>query len=81
MEVAAPKYHGLKPTLSAGGMVFLSSGSRPGDYFQPLSRATIPIFKGVDWVSEWTYRGYGESFDAYEGFRAHLITTGIRMSK
>lgn len=81
VDLTAPAYHRLKPTVSAGGMFFLSSGSRPSNYFQPLSRATIPIFKGVDWVSEWTYHGYGETFYTCEGFRAHLITTGIRMSK
>ena len=81
VDLTPPAYHGLKPKVSAGGMFFLSSGSRPTNYFQPLGRVTIPVCKGVDWVSEWTYHGYGEAFYTYEGFRAHLITTGIRMTK
>jgi hypothetical protein len=81
VDFSPPGYHGLKPKISAGGMFFLSSGSRPSNYFQPLSRVAIPFVKGVDWISEWTYYGYGETFYTYEGFRAHLITTGIRMTK
>ena len=80
-DLTPPGYHGLKPKVSAGGMFFLSSGSRPTNYFQPLGRVTIPVVKRLDWVSEWTYHGYGEAFYIYEGFRAHLITTGIRMTK
>jgi hypothetical protein len=76
-----PAYHGMTPKISAGGMFFLSSGSRPTNYFQPLSRVMIPFYKGLDWVSEWTYHGYGEAFYVYEGFRTHLITTGIRITK
>ena len=35
-DLTPPGYHGLKPKVSAGGMFFLSSGSRPTNYFQPL---------------------------------------------
>jgi hypothetical protein len=67
--------------LSAGGSFFISSGSRPTDYFQPLGKLIVPVIPGVAWVSEWTYYGYGESFYSYEGFRAHLFTTGVRITR
>jgi hypothetical protein len=66
--------------LSMGGNVFISSGSRPTSYFQPAGKFAIPLSRGVAWISEWTYYGYGESFYSYEGFRTHLITTGVRLT-
>jgi hypothetical protein len=72
---------GPQARISAGGNFFISSGSRPTDFFQPVGRAVVPASHGIAWVSEWTYYGYGESFYAYEGFRTHLITTGIRITR
>ena len=46
-DLTPPGYHGLKPKVSAGGMFFLSSGSRPTNYFQPLGRVTIPCCQSV----------------------------------
>jgi hypothetical protein len=75
VDLTEGAFHGRKSKISVGGMFFLSSGSRPSNYFQPTGRVVVPIHKGVDWVSEWTYHGYGETFYTYEAFRAHLITT------
>jgi len=41
----------------------------------------VPVTHGVTWVSEWTYYAYGESFYSYEGFRTHLITPGVRVTR
>jgi hypothetical protein len=72
---------GQKPELMAGGAVFLSSGSRPSTYFQPLTRFTAPFTKNLASFLEWRYYGYGEAFYIYEGFRAHLITVGLRWTQ
>ncbi len=69
------------PKVMAGGSFFLSSGSRPTSYFQPLATVRIPISKNLQWFSEWRYYGYGETFYMYEGFRTHLITTGLRLTR
>jgi hypothetical protein len=67
--------------LSLGGSLFRSSGSRPTEYYQPLARLVMPIRRGVAWISEWRYYGFGETFYSYEGFRTHMATTGLRWSR
>lgn len=72
---------GSAARLSTGGSFFISSGSRPTNYFTPSGKLVLPIRNNLAWVSEWTYYGYAESFYFFEGFRAHLITTGIRFTR
>jgi hypothetical protein len=79
-DLAIPRL-GKETRLSAGGNFFISSGSRATNYFQPVGKLIVPVSHGVTWVSEWTYYGYGESFYSYEGFRTHLITTGVRVTR
>ncbi len=67
--------------VTAGGSFVLSSGSRPTSYYQPEAKASVPLVKNVTWVSEWRYYGYGEAFYLYEGFRTHLVTTGLRFTR
>jgi hypothetical protein len=67
--------------LSVGGTLFVSSGSRPTSYYQPLVRIAFPIQKSVSWLSEWRWYGFGERFYTYEGFRAHQFVIGLRISQ
>ncbi len=67
--------------LAAGGAMFLSAGSRPTNFYQPRGRLSVPLYRGLAWISEWRYDGYGEPFYQYEGFRTHLITTGLRVTR
>src|SRR5262249_40136689 len=39
--------------LSAGGSMFLSSGTRSTNYYQPLVRLSIPLYKHVQWNTDW----------------------------
>ncbi len=58
----------------AGGRAdrfFISSGSRPTSYYQPVAKLWVPLGKHVSWFTEWRYYGYGEAFYLYEGFRTH----------
>jgi hypothetical protein len=71
----------LSPKLTAGGSFFISSGSNPSNYYQPIAKLLLPVAKNVDWFTEWRYYGYGEAFNLYEGFRAHLVTTGLRFTR
>ena len=80
-NMAFPAYKGLTPTLTFGGSLFISSGSRPTHYYQPLGRFFVPVSKHVAWVSEWRWYGLGETFYVYEGFRSHTITTGLRLTR
>ena len=76
-----PGGRGLASKVSAGGSFVRSSGSRPTSYYQPLAKALAPLGKNVNWFAEWRYYGYGEAFYLYEGFRDHLITTGVRFTR
>jgi hypothetical protein len=80
-DLNSPKGGSFAPKFSAGGSLYTSGGSRPTSYFQPLARLSVPFGKNVSWFSEWRYYGYGEAFYLYEGFRAHLFTTGLRFAR
>lgn len=81
LNIPLPESHGVTPKLSAGGALVVSSGSRPTTYFQPLANLSIPVSKHVAWVSQWRYYGYAEPFFAYEDFRTHLVTTGLKFTR
>jgi hypothetical protein len=81
VDLALPTYAKLAPHLSFGGSLFISSGSRPTTYYQPLARLSLPLHKGLVWKSEYRYYGYDEIFYQYEGFRAHLLQTGFTISR
>ena len=73
---------GLKDAkLTAGGSLFISRGSRPTHYYQPLGRLSLPLHKHVIWNTEWQYYGFGEQFFLYEAFRAHIFMTGLRVTR
>ncbi len=80
-DINLPKTAGLTPKISAGGSFFISSGSRPTSYYQPLAKLWVPVGKHINWFAEWSYYGYGEAFYLYEGFRANLVTTGLRLTR
>jgi hypothetical protein len=80
-NLALPHGSHVAPKLTAGGSFFLSSGSRPSSYYQPIVKLWLPLGKNFNWFTEWRYYGYGEAFYLYEGFRAHLVTTGLRLTR
>jgi hypothetical protein len=69
------------PSFSAGGSLFISSGSRPTRYYQPVAKLSLPLTAHTSWVSDWHYYGFGEAFYTYEAFRTHVITTGLRLTR
>jgi hypothetical protein len=77
--LAVPGYAAAK--LTVGGSLFVSSGSRPSRYYQPLARLSVPIQKNISWNSEWQWYGYGEQFYLFEGFRTHVFMTGLRVNR
>jgi hypothetical protein len=80
-DLAWPHGKRFAPKLSAGGSFFISSGSRPTSYYQPVAKLWLPLGKHLSWFSEWRYYGYGEAFYLYEGFRTNLVTTGLRITQ
>jgi len=79
-DLAWPHGKRFAPKLAAGGSFFISSGSQPTSYYQPTAKLWVPLSKHATWFSEWRYYGYGEVFNLYEGFRTHLVTTGLRFT-
>jgi hypothetical protein len=76
-----PGWLGYKTKLTFGGTAFLSSGSNPTTFYQPIAKMAISLRKGLSWNSEWRYYGLDESFYLYQGFRAQMVTTGVRLSR
>jgi opacity protein-like surface antigen len=67
--------------FSFGGSLFISSGSRPTRYYQPLARLSIPLNKHVRWNTEWRYYSMAETFYAFEDFRSNQLMTSLRFTK
>ena len=79
VDLVLPGYGGMTPKVSFGGALFISSGSRPSRFYQPLGRIAIPVTKHLSWNAEWRWYGFGEQFYVYEAFRAHIFMTGLRL--
>ena len=67
--------------FSFGGSLFISSGSRPTTYYQPLARLSIPINKHVQWNTEWRWYSMSEAFFALENFQSNQLTTSLRFTR
>lgn len=68
----------VQPKLTAGGSLFISSGSRPTSYYQPMAKLWVPLSKHTQAFAQWWFYGYGEAFYPYEGFGTHLAAIGLR---
>lgn len=71
---------GVVPKISVGGSLFMSSGSRPTRYYQPLGRFLIPFTEHVTWYAEWRWFALSQAYYTFEGFRAHHFLTGLRLT-
>ena len=67
--------------FSFGGSFFISSGSRPTNYYQPLARFSVPIHKHVQWNTEWRWYSMSEAFFAFENFGSNQLTTSLRFTR
>jgi hypothetical protein len=81
IDLTPPAHRRFAPKLTLGGSLFLSSGSGPSRYYQPLLRLSLPIVNHVNWFTEWQYHELGEAFYLYEGFHTHIFNAGFRFTK
>jgi hypothetical protein len=81
LDLLVPGFGAQGPRLVLGGSLFLSSGSRPTRYCQPVIRFTAPAYRHMSWYGEWRYYGFAEPFYLYEGFRTHLLIAGLRLTR
>jgi hypothetical protein len=72
-----PGYAAAKLVL--GGSLFISSGSRTSQFYQPLVKLSVPIQKRLYWNTEWKWYGYGEDTYRYEAFRTNIFMSGFRV--
>ncbi|MBL8177593.1 MAG: hypothetical protein JNK48_23150 [Bryobacterales bacterium] len=68
-----------QPTLSAGGSMYLTSGTRPTDYYQPMVRLNTPVYSHLDLFAEYRWYGLSQQIYRFEGFRTHQGAVGIRI--
>jgi hypothetical protein len=71
----------VAPKLTAGGSLFISKGSLPTSYYQPMAKLWIPVSKHAQAFAQWWFYGYGETFSPYEGFGTHLAAIGLRYTR
>lgn len=76
-----PGWLGYKTRLTVGGTAYMSNGSNPTTFYQPLAKMSIALHKGLAWNTEWRYYGFGEDFYLYQGFRTQMVTTGVRITR
>ena len=81
IDISLPGYGGSTPKLTLGGSLFVSSGSRPSRFYEPLARLSLPLRKHISWNTEWRWYGLGEEFYLFEGFRTHVFMTGLRVTR
>lgn len=65
--------------LSAGGSMFLSSGSRPTSFYQPTVQVVLPLYKRCSVLAEYHWYGVSQPFYQFEGFRSHQGIVGLRI--
>lgn len=80
-DLNLPGWLGLKTKLTLGGSAFLASGNNPTTFYQPTAKLAMDLHKHVAWISEWRYYGFGEAFYLYQGFRAEMFMTGLRLTR
>jgi hypothetical protein len=71
----------VKPKLTAGGSFFISNGSLPTSYYQPMAKLWVPVSKHVEAFAQWWFYGYSESLYSYEGFGTQLAAIGLRYKR
>ena len=71
----------VAPKLTAGGSFFISNGSLPTSYYQPMAKLWVPVSKHVQAFAEWWFYGYSDTFASYQGFGTHLAAIGLRYAR
>jgi hypothetical protein len=65
--------------VSLGGTGYVSSGSRPTEFYQPLVRMVIPLRAHWGLRTEWQYHSMSERFYQYESFGAHTFVIALQV--
>jgi hypothetical protein len=70
-----------RASLTLGGSLFRTSGSRPTRFYQPLVRLLVPVRPHVQLLGEWRQVSMGQAFYVNEAFGVQQLTVGLRMTR
>lgn len=77
----APLTGKYAPRLSVGGSLFISAGSRPENYYQPITKLSVPLHERVQLFADWRWYSMTDNYYLYESFRTHIFETGLRFTR
>jgi hypothetical protein len=80
LDVKLPRVGPGSPAVSLGGSLYVGTGSRATDFYQPFGRLSVPLHRKASVFGEWRWYKYGERLYLYEGFRTHHFTLGLRLA-
>jgi hypothetical protein len=80
LDLKLPRVGSGSPAVSLGGSLFVSTGSRASDYYQPFGRLSVPLHRKASLFGEWRWYNYAEQRYLYEGFRTHHFVLGLRLA-
>jgi hypothetical protein len=78
-DVGFPGFGGLRGRLTAGGSIFVSEGSRPTRYYQPIVRVAVPVQRHMQLSAEYRWYGFTQPIFLFEGFRNHQLMFAVRL--
>jgi hypothetical protein len=78
LDLVMPPVKGRVGHFTMGGTLFVSSGSRPTNYYQPVIGLRVPVAPQIEIFGDWRWYNYSQTFYLYEGFRNHQILAGLR---
>lgn len=67
-------------SLRFGGAMAINKGSRATDFYQPRVELRAPLANRIDFMADWRYYAFGETFLRSSGFRTHTFSAGFRIS-
>lgn len=66
--------------ISIGYSLINSQGTFPLNYYQPRARISYDIHRRLSWIAAWGWYGYNEKGVALQDYRAHRLTTSLRIT-
>lgn len=65
--------------ISVGYSLINSQGTFPLNYHQPRARISYDLYRRLSWIATWGWYGYNEKGVALQDYRAHRLTTSLRI--
>jgi len=66
--------------VSFGYSLINAQGTFPLNYHQPRARISYDFPRRITWIATWGWYGYNEKSVAIQDYRAHLLTSSLRIS-